>query len=332
MFNTLCHAVDSFVGFGEECPKKSPAGAACRSGREAGSAFALWALRALIAATDPASQNQQAKNLQNGCCTNIYRDNDLPICPPATSYKPPISMFKKQILIASMAAASFVLDGCASAPQHQAMGDAAQHNEAPAPTDRIFKEMMAHPGGGEPLLIPVSGPLNGPVVSSNPNGAMSDVDLGLLAGGPIGLLAMAAGAAVAHHHANPADGAVRFSQPTLDFYRPLTEQEMAETSDQRQAILNQEDALITKALPAEDRQNVGYGMDATTLSVLPGALASKVYFTKASLESMTAKDPSVAGWYAVFNGAPGPDGKVLWTVMKGEQVVGTAYLVAKGKS
>jgi hypothetical protein len=75
MFNTLCHAVDSFVGFGEECPKKSPAGAACRSGREAVSAFALWALRALIAAADTASQNQQAKNLQNGCCTNaIFRD------------------------------------------------------------------------------------------------------------------------------------------------------------------------------------------------------------------------------------------------------------------
>jgi hypothetical protein len=72
MLYAVRHTVGSFVGMGKNAPKKSPAGAACRQfRREAVPSFTLRALRALIAAADTASQNQQVMNLQNECCTNF---------------------------------------------------------------------------------------------------------------------------------------------------------------------------------------------------------------------------------------------------------------------
>ena len=50
------------------------AGAACRSFAARlcrGPSFTLRRVRALIAAADTASQNQQVTNLQNECCTNL---------------------------------------------------------------------------------------------------------------------------------------------------------------------------------------------------------------------------------------------------------------------
>jgi hypothetical protein len=77
MLYAVRHTVGSFVGMGKNAPKKSPAGAACRQfRREAVPSFTLRALRALIAAADTASQNQQVMNLQNECCTNVDHDRD----------------------------------------------------------------------------------------------------------------------------------------------------------------------------------------------------------------------------------------------------------------
>jgi hypothetical protein len=71
MLDALCHAVDSFVGMGKNAPEEIACGCCLPEfRREVVPSSAFRALRALIAAADTTSQNQQVTNLQNGCCTN----------------------------------------------------------------------------------------------------------------------------------------------------------------------------------------------------------------------------------------------------------------------
>jgi len=84
-------------------------------------------------------------------------------------------------------------------------------------------------------------------------------------------------------------------------------------------------------LPIGDNALITFGIDSWTgwANVLPGLLPDNAYWSKDKQRALLAKYPPAAHWYAVFDTPVdgGKPGQVLWTVMKGGKVVGTARLV-----
>ncbi len=83
-------------------------------------------------------------------------------------------------------------------------------------------------------------------------------------------------------------------------------------------------------VPMGDNARITFGIDSWTgwANVLPGLLPDNAYWSQEKMDALVAKYPPAARWYGVFNTpVPGKPGEVLWTVMQGGKVVGTARLV-----
>lgn len=84
-------------------------------------------------------------------------------------------------------------------------------------------------------------------------------------------------------------------------------------------------------VPMGDNGFITFGIDPLTgwANVLPGLLPDNAYWSQDKMAALLAKYPPAADWYAVFDTPVdgGKPGEVLWTVMKGGKVVGTARLV-----
>jgi hypothetical protein len=159
-------------------------------------------------------------------------------------------MFRQSILIAGLAAA-MSLGGCGAIPQNASAGlaGAIQGNDLPVqpkalsaqtrqtiaeqlPTQALLLDVLDHPGTSVTTRVPpLKGTLRGKAeVAGNGNAALAANAAGVAAGGNIGGVAQALGALVAGNHSvnNVRTGFMAdISEPTLDFYRPLTEKEKA---------------------------------------------------------------------------------------------------------
>ena len=84
-------------------------------------------------------------------------------------------------------------------------------------------------------------------------------------------------------------------------------------------------------VPIGDNGFITFGIDPWTgwANVLPGLLPGNAYWSQDKMAALLAKYPAASHWYAVFDTPVegGKPGEVLWTVMKGGNVVGTARLV-----
>lgn len=173
-------------------------------------------------------------------------------------------MFKKILMMAGLSSA-FLMGGCAGPVVQTGRTTPAVFNTVPKsnlaviqknnPTLALALQVMEiPPGKPSHVIVKLSEPngtLNGGYQTGNKLNALADVSLGIGIAGKIGGALATVGTAEAVAANNPASMGRRLgvlpvvSEPTLDFYRPLTKEEQSVPLLKQHALFSEEIGLIS---------------------------------------------------------------------------------------
>ena len=171
----------------------------------------------------------------------------------------------KSIFLAAVLSAAVLMGGCAGPELQKGRTTPAVFEKIPAsnlsairkakPTLALVLDVIGQPAGQKtPVTVRLSQPggtLSGGYETGNKLSALSDVTLGIGIAGKIGGALATMGTAEAIAANNPGSMGRRLgflpvvSEPTLDFYRPLTKEEQAIALLKQQALFSEETGLIS---------------------------------------------------------------------------------------